>query len=106
MVRFERDGMPAGEVTIPRLAAGEVRSVSTVWSNLVPGEFCRVTVTVYPAAGVVECNPFNNSLSVLWLVAEHRIFLPVIARMVSTAEGHEVLFGASQIGQQRRGRGP
>jgi hypothetical protein len=79
-VHFERDGLPAGEVTIPRIAAGDVQVARIEWPDLVLGHRYQVTVTVSPAAGTLECNPFNNSRSIPLLVAEHWIFLPVIQK--------------------------
>ena len=63
LVRFERNGVGAGEVTIPAIAAGASAQGTVVWSGLVPGTY-DVRVEVAPDGQVSECDPFDNSLTV------------------------------------------
>jgi fimbrial isopeptide formation D2 family protein len=62
VVRFERNGAAAGEVTIPAIAAGALGQGSVVWSGLAPGTY-DVRVEVEPDGQISECDPFDNSLA-------------------------------------------
>jgi hypothetical protein len=80
VVRFERDGSPAGEVTIPAIAPGGLEGASVVWANLVRQPY-PVHVEVDPEGEVAECNPFNNSLSTSLVMGDHWIYLPLVVRV-------------------------
>ncbi len=80
VVRFERDGVPAGETTIASIPAGKSRVASVVWSDVPRGQLYQVTVIVDPDAQFVECDPFNNRLSVPMLVTDLSVHLPVIQK--------------------------
>jgi hypothetical protein len=78
LVRFERDGAHAGEVTILTVAPGAVEAASLLWPDLTPGHVYHVTATVEADEQTVECNTYNNGLTDLLLVPEHWIYLPEI----------------------------
>jgi hypothetical protein len=80
LIRFERDGVLAGEVTIPSIAAGESEEASVVWSNLTRGQAYQATVTADPNGDFIDCDPFNNSLSISILVTDMQYYLPFIGR--------------------------
>jgi hypothetical protein len=80
VVRFERDGAPAGEVTILSIAPGAVETASVLWPDLTPGQIHQVTVTVEADEQTVECNPYNNELTDLLLVPKHWVYMPRIFR--------------------------
>lgn len=80
LVRFERDGTPAGEVTTSQVLPGTTQHASVIWPNLVPAVY-QVQVHVDPDAQIVECDRFNNSRSVPLLVGQSSpIYLPVLRR--------------------------
>jgi hypothetical protein len=78
VVSFEKDGTPAGEVTIPSVGAGEVQPASVVWSGLAPGQVLQVTATVGTAVQTPECDLDNNTQGATIVVALDRIYLPFL----------------------------
>jgi hypothetical protein len=80
LVHFERDGLPAGDVTFPSLAAGEVKRAIVVLSGLAFGQWIQVAVTVDPNGQLAECRRDNNHAATLLLVSRHQFFLPQIDR--------------------------
>ncbi len=80
LVRFERDGVPAGEATISSIAPGTTETVSVLWTGLTPGQTYEATATVYPDAGTIECNPFNNVYTASVVLGDHWIYLPTIRK--------------------------
>jgi hypothetical protein len=79
-IRFERDGTPAGEVTIASIGPYEVQGASVVWTGLVPGQAYQATVKVDPYNQIDECDPTDNSMSTSFLVGNHWSYLPLIQR--------------------------
>jgi hypothetical protein len=79
LVQFERDGLPAGHVTLPAITGGGSQWATVSWPGLAPG-FYQVIVTIDPGAVIVECNQGNNQKSVRLGFVEHRIYLPLIWR--------------------------
>jgi hypothetical protein len=75
-VQFYRDGLPAGNVTIPTIHAGERQSASTTWPDLEVGQVLQVAVVIDPEGQLDECNLADNELTAQILVADHPIFLP------------------------------
>ncbi len=75
MVRFERDGAPAGEVSLPGLTYCSRERVSVVWSDI-PQAVYLVTATVFTDPPG-DCDPSNDSLSASLLIAAPRAFVPV-----------------------------
>lgn len=80
LVRFKRDNTQTSEVTIPSIAAGESEVASVVWSNLTRGQSYQATVIADPNGDFVDCDPFNNSLSISILVTDMRYYLPLIGK--------------------------
>lgn len=79
VVRFERDGVHAGDVILPSIAPGESQIASIVWTNLGRGDLYEVTVIADPNDQFTECDPFNNTLSIPMLVTDIRTYLPLVA---------------------------
>jgi hypothetical protein len=79
-VHFERDGTPAGDITIASVGAYEVRVASVLWTGLFPGQIYQATVTVDPYNQIDECNPMNNSLSASFLIGDQWSYLPLVAK--------------------------
>jgi hypothetical protein len=79
LVRFERDGLPAGETILPTIAGGQSQWATALWPGLDPG-FYEATITVDPGAQIGECNRGNNQRSARLGIVEHRIYLPLIWR--------------------------
>jgi hypothetical protein len=80
LVRFERDGVPAGEATIASIAPGTTEMASVLWAGLSPGQTYEATATVYLDAGTIECNPFNNVYTASVMLGDHWIYLPTIRK--------------------------
>ena len=80
LVRFERDGEPAGEATISSVAPGTTETADVLWTGLTPGQSYEATATVYPDADTIECNPFNNVYAAPLAVGDHLIYLPLVIR--------------------------
>jgi hypothetical protein len=80
LVRFERDGLPAGEATIASIAPSETKTASITWESLVRGSLHQVTIAVNPDGQIVECDPFNNRLSTHMLVTDIQTYLPMILK--------------------------
>jgi hypothetical protein len=78
VVRFERDGAPAGEVTVSGLQYCSQARASVVWSDL-PQAVYLVTATV-STDPPGDCDPTNDSLSASMLIAAPRSFIPMIWR--------------------------
>jgi hypothetical protein len=81
LVRFIRDGNPAGEAVLSSLAAGQTAAVQVIWPDLHLGQVLQVTAAVDPDDAIVECNLFGNSRSRTVLVGSHWIFLPIADRL-------------------------
>ena len=80
LVRFERDGQPAGQVILPDIPAGESRVAGVVWPGLTRRHLYQVTVTVNPDGQIVECDPFNNRLTAPLLATDIAVYLPLIRK--------------------------
>jgi hypothetical protein len=80
VVRFERDGSPAGEVTLPSIAPGATKGASLVWADLMIRQPYTVHLKVDPEGQIAECNPFDNSLSTRLVLGDHWIYLPLVRR--------------------------
>jgi hypothetical protein len=80
LVRFERDGLAAGETTLANIAPGETETASVTWENLNRGSQHQVTVAVNPDGQIVECDPLNNRLSVPMLVTDIQTYLPMVLK--------------------------
>jgi hypothetical protein len=80
VVRFERDGLPAGEVSLPAIAPGATVGASLVWTGLQLRQPYAVRVEVDPGGQIAECNAFNNSLSIRLVLGDHWIYLPLVRR--------------------------
>jgi hypothetical protein len=80
LVRFERDGGPAGEVLIPSILPGETQQANVMWYYLFRGMRYDVTVSVSAEAGVAECDLSNNRLSVPLLATDISLHLPLLTR--------------------------
>ena len=78
LVRFERDGVPAGQVAIASIGPGQTGTATVTWSNLNRGQRLAVTVSTEPGDGLVECEPRNNRLSQSLLVTDIHIYLPLV----------------------------
>jgi len=78
MVRFERDGAPAGQVTVASIGPGQTGTATVTWSNLNRGQRLNVTVSIEPGDGLVECEPRNNRLSQPVLVTDIHTYLPLV----------------------------
>ena len=59
-VRFQRDGVPAGEASVPAILAGGMGQASVIWPNLAPGVY-QVRVDVDPGAGIVIVIPSTTA---------------------------------------------
>lgn len=79
VVRLERDGAAAEQVTIPIVPAGGSETVSAVWSDLNPG-WHQGGVAVDPDGLIVECDRSNNGWRGSLLIGVGRAYLPLIAR--------------------------
>ena len=79
LVHFDRDGAPAGDVTLPSIAGGEVLSATVIWSDLTPGQLLHVTASASTAGQVPECDPNNNALTMTILLAANRAYFPLVA---------------------------
>ncbi|MGD8518279.1 MAG: CARDB domain-containing protein [Anaerolineae bacterium] len=80
LIRFERDGELAGEVTIPTLQPGAKHSVAVKWPDLALGAKHQVVVRADPEGILDDCNPYNNVRSAQLLVTHIRSYLPLIRR--------------------------
>lgn len=80
LVRFERDDSPAGEVTLGNIDAGHSKQTSITWQDLKRGELHEVTVEAQPDGQDVECDPYNNRLSVQMLVTDIQYYLPTVVK--------------------------
>ena len=78
LVRFERDGEPAGEATISNIAPGTTETASVLWTDLIPGQTYEATVSVEADIQTIECNPFNNLYTTPLIFGDRWIYLPVI----------------------------
>jgi hypothetical protein len=79
VVRFQRDGAPAGETWLASVPAGGTRVASVEWTDLVSQAY-TVGVEVNPDAEIVECNVFNNSLSLNLVMGDNWAHLPMILK--------------------------
>jgi hypothetical protein len=79
-VHFERDGAPAGDVTIASIGAYEMQVASVVWTGLLPEQTYQATVAVDPYNQIDECDPTNNSLSASFLIGDQWSYLPLIQK--------------------------
>jgi hypothetical protein len=79
VVRFQRDGAPAGEAWLVRVPAGGTRVASVEWADLVAQPH-TVRVEVDPDAETVECNSVNNSLSRDLVLGANKVYLPLIRK--------------------------
>ncbi len=80
LVRFERDGQPAGEVILPTIGAGSSQVASVVWTGLARWQSYQVAVTANPDGQIIECDTFNNRLAVPMLVTGRWTYLPLISK--------------------------
>ena len=78
-VWFQRDGEPAGKITIPEIAAGASETASVLWSNLDRQPYL-VRVDVNPDGQIAECNHLNNDLTTTLVMGEYWVFLPRVQR--------------------------
>jgi hypothetical protein len=79
VVRFQRDGVLAGEVALPPVAAGGSASAHVVWPTLGPGWY-QVTATADPDGQAGECDRSNNTLSVTRFIGGYQSYLPTVQR--------------------------
>jgi hypothetical protein len=81
LVGFERDGSLVRTIEVPSIAPGEIKPVHDVWlADLNDVIDAHLVVT---ATQVVECNPYNNSISARLRVFEHEYFLPLVGRQMN-----------------------
>jgi hypothetical protein len=80
VIRFEREGLEVGDVTLPPIEAGESAWVTVVWPDLSPGWY-QVGVRADPDGALEECDRSNNRLSVARLAGGYRSYLPTIFRV-------------------------
>jgi hypothetical protein len=79
-VRFESPVLPDRTVTIPSVSPGVQETVSVTWSGLVWGQRYALTATVDSDGKYTECDESNNSLASSILMAEVRLYLPLLHR--------------------------
>jgi hypothetical protein len=76
VVRLERDGIAAGEVSLGSIPPGGADTVQIPWPHLEPGLY-GVVVAVNPDRQIAECNHSNNRMSVTLEIGGSRILLPL-----------------------------
>ena len=86
VVRFERDGLPAGEVALPAVSGGASALAGITWPDLEPRVY-QVSVEVNPERLIAECDHANNRLSASMAIGGSRVYLPVIG--AATHRGYE-----------------
>jgi hypothetical protein len=79
VVRFQRDGAPAGETWLASVPAGGARVASVEWADLVSQAY-TVGVEVNPDAEIVECNVFNNSRSLSLVMGDNWVYMLLILK--------------------------